>query len=123
MSKARDKGTAAETAVVRHLRNHGFTQAERAPLWGAHDRGDIYGIPGWVLQVKNQQRLDIPGWWRDTLTQAENADRAHPEVVNGYGPHHPLLIAKRKGHPNPCAWYAITDLSTFTRLLRGYEGL
>lgn len=68
MSASKDKGTRAETAVVRYLREHGFPHAERAPLRGANDQGDITGLPLWVIEVKAHK---VPRWaaWMDELNR------------------------------------------------------
>ena len=50
--RPKDIGTAAETAVVRFLRDNGFPLAERRALHGSTDRGDITGTPGLVWEVK-----------------------------------------------------------------------
>ncbi len=41
MSKSKQKGTAAETAVVKYLKANGFPKAERRALQGNLDKGDI----------------------------------------------------------------------------------
>lgn len=45
-------GTAAETAVVRYLREHGFPGADRQPLRGILDTGDIDVTAGIIAEVK-----------------------------------------------------------------------
>ena len=45
MSKAKAKGTAAETALVKYLRDHGFPGAERRAMTGEFDQGDVTGTP------------------------------------------------------------------------------
>ena len=47
-----DIGTAAESAVVKVLREHGFPHAERRALHGSIDLGDITGTPGLAWEVK-----------------------------------------------------------------------
>ena len=64
MSKQRAKGTRAETEVVAALHRAGFTEALHAPLWGAHDKGDIVGIPA-VISVKNQKTMKLAEWVTD----------------------------------------------------------
>jgi hypothetical protein len=50
MNKSKIKGTAYETAVVRHLNDNGFPYAERRALAGNLDKGDIAGIPSVVME-------------------------------------------------------------------------
>lgn len=94
MSKAKQKGTAAETAVVRYLQGVGggrcFPHAERRALSGKDDKGDVAGIPGVVIEVKAARRLALAEWKRETLTEMANADAA-------FG----LLVVKRERKPVP----------------------
>jgi Holliday junction resolvase len=71
-TKSKRRGTAAETAVVRYLRNW-WPAAERRALSGALDRGDVAGIPGVCIEVKAAQRLELAAWKRETLVEQENA--------------------------------------------------
>ena len=60
MSKQRAKGTAAETAVVNYLKANGFPDADRSPLRGVLDKGDVAGIRNVVIEIKNQRTYAIP---------------------------------------------------------------
>jgi len=57
MSKAKAKGTSAETAVVKYLIDNGFPYAERRALNGALDLGDITGTPALAWEVKNHKEV------------------------------------------------------------------
>jgi len=66
VSKSKQKGTAAETAVVRYLRSlnfqhagPAFPNAERRALSGGKDMGDIAGIPDTVIEVKAAETLKL----------------------------------------------------------------
>lgn len=74
MGSNKDKGTRAETAVVRLARESGFPYAERRALTGGKDRGDITGIPGVVIQVKDVEKPSVGKWQEDTLEQKANDD-------------------------------------------------
>lgn len=107
MSKQRAKGTAAETAVVRYLRDHGFPQAERRALHGTADKGDITGIGPIVLEVKNHKQLDLAGWIKELETEISNAAADTGAV-----------IAKKRGTTDPGEWYAILPVARLVELLR-----
>lgn len=116
MSRSKQVGTTAETAVVRYLRTHGWPHAERRALAGAQDLGDITGTPGLVWEVKSgraaEQASDglIANWLAETEAERRNATADLGVLVtkrSGYGP-------SRAG-----AWWAHVDLSTLTTLLRG----
>lgn len=88
MSKAKQKGTAAETAVVKWLNANGFPTAERRALAGINDMGDITGIPGLVIEIKNHKSYKIPEWLKETMVEKANAKADHAILVikpNGVG--------------------------------------
>lgn len=105
-SPERRKGSAFENEIVRYLRENGHPFAERA--YGAgrpDDRGDIDGLPGWVLEAKCHKSLDLAGW----------ANEAEAEAANARAPWW-AVIAKRRGKPVDSA-YVVMPLSQFARLL------
>jgi len=114
MSKAKQKGTAAETAVVRFLQGQGFPLAERRALGGGssgEDLGDITGIPMLCMEVKNHATYKIPAWIKETETERKNA-RAD------YG----ILIVKPNGvgmTPDKVGqWWGILPMQQMMNLLR-----
>lgn len=107
MSKQRAKGTAAETAVVRYLREHGFPHAERRALHGTADKGDITGCGPIVFEVKNHKTLDLAGWLKELDDEMNNAGVAHGAV-----------IAKKRGTTDPGDWYAVMPVRLLVQLLR-----
>jgi hypothetical protein len=106
MSKSRAKGTAAETAVVTYLQQHGFEYAERRAMNGVNDRGDIAGIPGVCLEVKNCARMDLAGWVDEARLEAGNAG------VSVYA-----VVHKRRGKGDPGDWYVTLPLSVFCQVI------
>ena len=112
MSASKKKGTAAETAVVQHLRAAGFIQAERRTLGGAHDRGDIAGLPGVVIEVKNCARQELGTWVAEAELERDN-DHAALGVV----------WHKRRGKGHPADWFVTMSGAQFTALLREQQGL
>ena len=98
MSKAKAKGTAAETALVNWLRDNGYEYAERRALTGRLDRGDIAGIPGRVIEVKSGNKLEIPAWMKET-----EVERLNDGALHGY------LVIKPKGlgSANVGSWWVI----------------
>ncbi|MFF9714796.1 hypothetical protein ACF1DW_04260 [Streptomyces sp. NPDC014603] len=112
MSRSKAKGTAAETAVVRFLQAAGFAQAERRTLNGVQDRGDIAGIPGVVIEVKNHARDQLPAWVAEAELERDN-DRASLGVV----------WHKRRGTTDPGRWFVTMSGDQFAALLREQQGL
>lgn len=108
MSKSKAKGTAAETAVVSFLASNGFPYAERRALNGAVDLGDITGIPGIVLEVKNCKEYTFGAWMRETEVERANAKA-------DYG----VLVVKPKGVGNTRVdkWWACMYFKPFNELV------
>ncbi|MGD9991108.1 hypothetical protein [Pseudonocardia sp.] len=96
----RRRGSTAELAVARYLRTVGFPGAERAVRTGyrtatrtSPDPGDIAGIPGLVISVKDAQVERLTSW----LTEVR--------VMTATGGELGLLVHKRRGHANPANWW------------------
>lgn len=107
MSAAKKKGTAAETAVVNYLRSAGFVQTERRALNGTNDRGDVAGIPGTVIEVKNHARAELAAWLDEAETERRNDGAAVAAVWH-----------KRRGKGDPADWFVTMTGAQFTNLLR-----
>ena len=106
MSKSKQKRTSAETAVVNWLKAKGRKHVERRSLSGAADRGDIAGIPGVVLEVKNHARMELAEWIKEL-----EVEMANDKAVTG------VVIHKRKGKAYVGDWYATMPVSIWYQLL------
>lgn len=111
MSRSKSKGTAAETAVVNVLKDAGFDHVERRALSGALDRGDIAGIVGVVIEVKNHAKIDL----------AQFVDEAEIEANND-GADLGVTWIKRRGKSSPLDWYVVMTGRRFVWLLRTHFG-
>lgn len=107
MSKSKQKGTAAETAVVNWLKKQGRDYVERRSLNGVNDRGDIAGIPAVVIEVKNHATMKLPEWLRELDVEIKN-DNAETGVV----------IHKKKGTTDVGEWYATMPVKIWYDLLK-----
>jgi len=107
LSKAKQKGTLAETAVADYLRQT-FPAVERRALAGVNDKGDVAGVPNCVIEVKNQRSYKIHEWMKETETERINA-----EVDLG------ILVIKPVGIgvSRVSDWWAVVSLETITRLV------
>ena len=95
------KGPLAEKQVVEFLIANGLKAAERRVQGGAKDRGDVAGIPGVVIEVKNQAKMTLAEWVDEALTEGENeydAQRRKGSVVS-------MVWHKRRGRSSPGHWY------------------
>lgn len=107
MSRSKGKGTAWETAVCRYLTAEGFPHVERRALNGTIDRGDIAGIPGWVVEAKNCRRTELAAWLDEAAIEQAN-DGADFSAVW----HH------RRGRAQPADGFVTMSGAAFVRLLR-----
>jgi len=102
------KGAQFERDVVEFFRANGHPHVERA--YGAgrpDDVGDLDGVPGWALELKNHQKLAFAGW----------LDEAEVERVNARA-RFAAVIAKRRGKSAGQS-YVVMTLATFADLLGG----
>lgn len=107
MSKSKQKGTAAETAVVNYLKSKGRKHVERRSLSGSSDRGDIAGLPGVVIEVKNHARMELSQWVSELEVEMAN-DKADTGVV----------IHKKKGTTDVGQWYATMPVDVWYDLAK-----
>ena len=106
MSASRRKGTAWETAVVKYLQENGAPHAERRALAGGKDRGDIAGIPGVVIECKNEKIISLATYVDETEAERRNA-----------GARIGLAWIKRRGKSSPGDGYVLMTGDMLIRLL------
>lgn len=107
MSKAKQKGTAAETAVVNWLKEQGRKHVERRSLNGVNDRGDIAGVPGVVIEVKNHKEMKLSQWISELEIEIKN-DKADTGII----------IHKKRGTTNVGEWYATMPAQLWYDLIK-----
>ena len=105
MSASKQKGTAAETAVVRWLISMGFPFAERRAMQGAEDRGDISGLADTVLEVKNYKVPQLPKFVDELKVEVANDDALFGAVV-----------MKRRGTTDVGKWYAVMEFEDWINM-------
>lgn len=103
-ASSRRKGNRAEVEVVRVLRDHGYdAETSRAARGGYQSGEDIISDFPASIEVKNQARLDLAGWY----AQAEAQANGMPAIV----------VHKRVGKSNAENWWVTMDFKTLLRLL------
>ena len=105
-SPQKRKGSAAELAVAKWLRKLGWIHAERSRAGFQDDRGDIDGMPGVCIEVKNEKKIDIPGYLRELEVEIANA-----QAWTG------TVIVKRRGSMNVDDWYAVMPAKIWGELM------
>jgi hypothetical protein len=114
MNKPKNKGTAAESAVVKYMRINGYPGADRQPLRGNRDAGDILLCPGVVLEIKAHKTagtgqpgaIQLAQWMAQAATERHNAGAALCP-----------LIVKRTGTANVAAWWAYLPFQDIADLI------
>ena len=109
-SKSKAKGSKAEREVVAYLKQW-YPYADRRLAGANLDKGDISGIPGVTIEIKNHNRTDLAGWVSELLTEMTN-DGAWTGTV----------IHKRKGKTDVGEWYATMPVNVWIALLRKVTG-
>jgi hypothetical protein len=102
-ARERRKGATGELEVVHLVRDHGWTAARRTSDGrGQQTRGDVTNGPAGVhLEVKRQERLNVPGALRQAQADANPLDV--PVVVH---------------RPSRQEWMATLPLDELLALLR-----
>ena len=107
-SAAKRKGTqGGEIPAVNWLKENGFPYADRRLAGATLDKGDISGIPGVTIEIKNHAKMDLAGWIEELKVEMAN-DKAWTGVV----------WHKRKGKSSPGDWYATLPGSVYIDLLK-----
>ncbi len=110
-SAAKRKGSQAERDVVAWLKANGYKYADRRLAGATLDKGDISGVPGVTIEIKNHAKLDLAGWTAELEVEMKN-DNAWTGVV----------IHKRKGKGDVGEWYATMPASIWLELLKKADG-
>jgi len=99
--RSRDKGSRGELEVAAIFKAAGF-DARRTPNSGGLSwRGDVVGVPGYVLEVKRQETLALPAWLRQAAADAAVCDSV------------PVVAFRRSQE----GWYAALPLEELARLV------
>lgn len=113
MSKAKAIGTAAETAVVKYLKEvHGLDNVTRVVLHGKDDEGDIHigpvDDPDMIIEVKSRKNectyKEVEGFIRELEAEAihtwgEYWRLSRPTIKKAF------LVIKRPGKGKPEDWW------------------
>lgn len=100
------KGSGAERAVVAWLKQW-FPYVDRRLAGATLDKGDVSGIPGVTIEIKNHDKMNLSGWLKELEIEMEN-DKAWTGVV----------IHKKKGKTDVGQWYASMPAQVWVDLLR-----
>jgi hypothetical protein len=119
VNRPRNIGTAAESAVRNVLRNY-FPEADRSPLRGSRDQGDIRGTGAFIWEVKAGAAAKgaattgetAPGliveWLRQTEVERKNAGARFGVLVT---------VRRGVGAANAARWWAWLSVAALGDIL------
>lgn len=117
---SRDKGLTAERAVANYLKAHGLSDARRSVSTGTvhtADRGDIDGVPGFAVQVKNlARRLEgklLTDTWHAACRQALSMSDQTGRYCSA------MIVEKRAGSADVGRWWLHTSSVTYLHMITG----
>ena len=107
---SRRKGSRGELEVAGVFQAHGFDARRTPNSGGLAWRGDVQGVPGYVLEVKRCERLSLPAWLNQAYAAASGG-----EV--------PVVIFRRSWRGTARdgsvagVWHAVVPLEELARLI------
>jgi len=104
---AKAKGSKAELDVVKWLKEQGFPYADRRLAGATLDKGDISGVLGVTIEIKNHAAMNLGGWVAELELEMSN-DNAWTGTV----------LHKRKGKANVGEWYCTQPAHIWIELLK-----
>lgn len=107
--RPKDIGTRAESAVVAYLQANGFPNAERRALAGVADHGDIAGLPGVVIEVKDHGKIELAVFMNEKDAETRPGETG-------------VVWIKRRGRGSPGRWYVVMDGEDFLPFLAYLTG-
>ena len=102
--RPKDIGTRGETAVTRYLRDNGFPGADRQPLRGRADTGDIDVTAGIIAEVKAGAAAATASNNRIRMWMYET-DRERRQAEADIG----ILVVRQRGR-GPSQWHVWTTV-------------
>lgn len=108
MSRAQKKGYDGERPVVDYLKKRGFFRAYRLRTQGTIDKGDVGGIDGVCVEIKNASVYAFPQWLTE-LARERIASRADTGAV--------VVKPRGIGETKVDQWWAVLPLETYVDLL------
>lgn len=108
MSASRAKGTRWERLCRDFLRLNGQPDCDRLAIGGSDDRGDLTGVPGWLVECKAVTRMELGSHLATAMAKAERHGLK------------PVLLVKRRNHP-VARGFAIMPIATWAQLIARWD--
>ena len=72
---SRSKGKNGELELFKLLADELGFVVKRNLMQSREGGGDTISIPGWSLEVKRKEKLDLDAWWKQTVSQSTGVDK------------------------------------------------
>ena len=102
MMNSREKGAVGERELAKVLRAYGFEARRGQQFSGANGDPDVIGIPGYHIECKRVERLNLSEAMAQSVRDARDGET-------------PLVIHRK----NREKWLVTLSLEDFIRLIRG----
>lgn len=116
-SRATAKRAGARFAriIADWFRAHGHPYADKQPLTGAVDKGDVANVhhpdgQPIALELKDRATLALPQWWREAQQEAANLGTPYAAIIH-----------KRSGKGQPEDQWVTLSVAMFNRIIRGTD--
>lgn len=111
------KGQRYERDVCEMLTEELGRPVERRRLEGQLDRGDVAGIPGLIIECKNEKAWKVWAWLREAKTEAANETNRSGSPTLG------VVFKRQTGFPDPADSVVLMDVPTFLALWGAYSSI
>lgn len=101
---SRRKGAVGEREIAKYLRDHGYDAHRGQQYKGGADSPDVTGIPGYHIEVKRVERLDL--------------NAAMEQSIRDAGDDIPIVVHRRDRD----YWKVTMRLDDFMQLIRKEQG-
>lgn len=111
------KGARYERDVCEMLTEELGQPVERRRLEGQLDRGDVAGIPGLIIECKNEKAWKVWQWLREAKREAA------VETIRSGKPALGVVFKRQVGFPDPADSAVLMDVPTFLALWEAYSSI
>lgn len=112
-ASAKQAGARFARQVADWFREHQHPYADKAPLTGRYDNGDVANVHHFdghpvALELKDRATIALPEWWREAQVEAQNLNTPYAAVV-----------FKRRGVADPGKQWVVMDVDMLNRIIQG----
>ncbi len=102
MTNSKAKGKRGELEVAHILQEHGYDARRTAQYCGnTGDASDVVGIPGYHVEVKYQERMELYKWYAQAVNDSEKSGDV------------PIVVHRQSRKP----WLVSLSLEDFLKIL------